>query len=147
MPQIVAGIQGILTRTGYEPGPADGIVGMGTRAAIMAYEHDHGLPVTGTPSEALLRHLEGKRDAIAPAGRYGRVQRHPGAEQVLRTLQQALATLGYFSGKIDGQAGEETTRAIREFEIDNGLVPTGRASAPLLARLSKTRARAAYSGR
>lgn len=148
MPQIVTGIQGILTRKGYEPGPSDGVVGLSTRAAIMAYEHDHGLPLTGTPSEPLLEYLQGRGEAIEPVGRYGgRAYRHPGAEQVLRTVQQALATLGYFSGKIDGQSGEATARAIREFEIDNGLVPTGRASAPLVSRLSKTRVRGASAGR
>ncbi len=147
MPQIVAGIQGVLARKGYEPGPTDGVVGLATRAAIMAYEHDHALPLTGTPSEPLLRHMQGRRDAVSPAGTHGgRMHRHPAAEQVLRTVQQALATLGYFSGRIDGQPGEATTRAIREFEIDNGLVPTGRVSAPLLARLSRTRGSGGAAG-
>lgn len=139
LPEIVKGIQAILGQKGYEPGTADGIVGLATRAAIMAYEHDHGLPISGEPTDALLRHVKGEAGAIAPGqGARQRAPRSPSAERVIRSVQQSLAQLGYFSAKIDGRSSEDTQRAIREFEMDAGLVPTGRVSAPLVTKLTRS---------
>jgi hypothetical protein len=42
-----------LASLGYDTGPADGILGPRTRAAIRAFEAREGLPVTGTISERL----------------------------------------------------------------------------------------------
>ena len=58
------------------------------------------------------------------------------AEQVIRAVQQRLAALGYRIGRVDGWLGEDTVKAIRDFEMDKGLVPKGRISAELVARLS-----------
>jgi peptidoglycan hydrolase-like protein with peptidoglycan-binding domain len=55
---------------------------------------------------------------------------------VIRTVQQRLAALGYRIGRADGWLGEDTVKAIRDFEMDKGLVPKGRISAELVARLS-----------
>ncbi|HEY7687272.1 MAG TPA: peptidoglycan-binding protein [Dongiaceae bacterium] len=43
---------------GYDPGPADGVAGPRTRAAIEQYQMDAGLPVDGRASAALLDHLQ-----------------------------------------------------------------------------------------
>src|SRR5262245_8943087 len=43
---------------GYDPGPADGVAGPRTRAAIEQYEMDAGLPMDGRASAALLDHLQ-----------------------------------------------------------------------------------------
>jgi peptidoglycan hydrolase-like protein with peptidoglycan-binding domain len=45
---------------------------------------------------------------------------------VIRTVQQRLAALGYRIGRVDGWLGEDTVKAIRDFEMDKGLVPKGR---------------------
>jgi peptidoglycan hydrolase-like protein with peptidoglycan-binding domain len=60
------------------------------------------------------------------------------AEQVIRAVQQRLAALGYRIARADGWLGEDTVKAIREFEMDKGLVPKGRISAELMARLGET---------
>ena len=52
-------------------------------------------------------------------------------------VQRFGVALGYQPGKIDGRVGDETERAIREFEMDHGLDPTGRVSAELFSRLAK----------
>lgn len=39
--------QRTLATAGYNPGPADGIIGPRTRAALRAFQRDSGLPVTG----------------------------------------------------------------------------------------------------
>ena len=43
---------------GYDPGPADGVAGPRTRAAIEQYQIDAQLPVDGRASAALLDHLQ-----------------------------------------------------------------------------------------
>ncbi len=48
-----ARIQRQLASLGYDTGPADGVLGPRTRAAIRAFEAREGLPVTGTISERL----------------------------------------------------------------------------------------------
>ena len=50
-------IQQLLAEGGYEPGPADGLAGRQTRAAIARYQRARGLPVTGAPSPVLLERL------------------------------------------------------------------------------------------
>lgn len=56
--ELSAAIQKGLNTLGYDPGPADGVMGGKTRAAIRDYQKDHGVSVDGQPSPGLLRHLE-----------------------------------------------------------------------------------------
>jgi peptidoglycan hydrolase-like protein with peptidoglycan-binding domain len=137
LPETIRAVQRELHMRGYGPLTADGVPGLLTRAAIMAFEHDAKAPLTGEATEALLKRLllgTGGGHAVEPgAGKARSAQ----AEIVIRTVQQSLAALGYQSGKIDGRIGDETERAIREFEMDHGLEPSGRISAPLFARLAR----------
>jgi hypothetical protein len=50
----------------------------------------------------------------------------------VRELQSALRGLGYYSGPLDGVAGPKTTRAIRAYQKQNGLLVDGRPSVALL---------------
>ena len=135
--EVVKGVQQALTDRGYEPGVVDGVVGLATRAAIMAYEHDHALPVTAEPTEQLLAHMK-KGAGPSPASRGVKAGRTPEAQQVVRSVQHSLAMLGYFAGPIDGVLGDDSVKAIREYEVDSGLVPTGRVSATLLQKIART---------
>jgi len=53
----IAEAQRLLARLGYQPGPADGIAGRGTLAAVRAYQGKAGLPVDGRIDQALLARL------------------------------------------------------------------------------------------
>lgn len=142
--ETIRAIQRELKLRGYGPIAGDGSMGIATRAAIMAFEHDQGLALSGEASEWLLRRIllggvegpgaTGNGSAGAGAGKVRSVQ----AEQVIRTVQQWLAGLGYQPGRADGRLGEDTVKAIRDFEMDRGLVPRGRVSAELVTRLSET---------
>lgn len=46
-----------LTARGYNPGPADGIIGANTRRAIRAFQQSLGLPADGYPTPTLLQQL------------------------------------------------------------------------------------------
>ncbi len=137
---IVRAIQRELHIRNYETGAADGTLNLLTQAAIMAYEHDHGLPLSGEASEDTLRRIllgvaSAKSASNGQANRLGR--RANTAEMVIRTVQQSLSGLGYNTGPINGKLTEETRRAIRDFEIDSRLPETGRVSGTLIGRLSK----------
>ena len=50
-------LQERLTKAGFDTGGADGVIGPKSIGAISGYERSQGLPVTGTPSQALLQRL------------------------------------------------------------------------------------------
>lgn len=135
---VTRAIQRELKERGYEVGAADGQPGLMTRAAIMAYEHDRNMMLTGEPTPQLLKQilLDVRPVAAAPRAPASQEQSMH-ATQVIRTVQQSLVTLGYLPGKVDGRMGDDTVRAIREFELDQGLHETGRVSGQLVARLSR----------
>jgi hypothetical protein len=54
---VVARVQDRLAREGYDPGPIDGALGGRTRDAIIDFQKDHDLPVTGRVDTPLLREL------------------------------------------------------------------------------------------
>jgi localization factor PodJL len=54
----ITDLQWQLAVHGYDPGPADGVVGPRTRSAIRRYQADADLAVDGEPSLALLDHLQ-----------------------------------------------------------------------------------------
>jgi localization factor PodJL len=45
---------------GYNPGPADGLMGSKTRNAIKAFQKDTNLPVDGQISDELMWHIDTK---------------------------------------------------------------------------------------
>lgn len=50
-------LQELLANKGYEPGPADGIIGANTRKAVRAFQQSQGQPADGYPSHQLLEQL------------------------------------------------------------------------------------------
>jgi uncharacterized protein len=62
---VLEGVQAKLAALGYDPGPADGVMGRRTRAAIRAFQADVGLPVDGQVSDRLVA-------ALSDAGANGR---------------------------------------------------------------------------
>ena len=56
----VSRVQAVLTRLGYNSGPADGVMGTRTKTAIEAYQRDHGLLVDGRPTVQLAQHIDNK---------------------------------------------------------------------------------------
>jgi hypothetical protein len=54
---------------------------------------------------------------------------------IARQVQRLLSNLGYRPGPIDGRPGTLTHDAIRQFQKDHGLAPTGSISSGLIATL------------
>lgn len=135
--QLTRDVQSALEARGYETGGNDGVLGPVTQAAILAYETDHGLALTAEPSENLLKAILSGDSAAVPGPGQGTIVPGPRAEQLIRNVQQALAKLGYGTGKADGRLGEATIGTIRQFEKQQGMPDTGRISGELLVRLTR----------
>lgn len=56
--EAVRALQQRLNELGYSAGPADGLMGRDTRAAILAFQQDRGLAATGVADQELLLELE-----------------------------------------------------------------------------------------
>lgn len=138
---LVREVQAALAARGYQPGAADGSAGPVTRAAILAFEHDHGLAATAEASEALLAALRAPGRPVAGGARWE--QPTEAAGSLVRAVQQQLIASGYLRGQPSGVPDAPTVTAIRAFETAHQLTPTGRISAPLVARLQQNRARVA----
>lgn len=126
-------IQTGLARQGYRPGEATGLASLPTRAAILAYEYDHALPLTADASQELLQSLI---FGLPRAPGKGSLTAGPAAREVVQTVQKALNQLGFATGQADGVLGPRTQRAIIAFERDRGLDVTGRISGRLIEALA-----------
>jgi len=60
--------------------------------------------------------------------------------EAVRNVQAALKRLGYFEGKTDGDFGEYTENAVKEFQLQNKLTPDGVVGPTTLARLGSSAA-------
>ena len=131
--EVTRAVQRELQIRGYETGARDGVAGVMTRGAIMAYEHDHGLALTARPSQELLKAI-----VLGEAGKGKGVKAETAeAQDVIRSVQRSLAKLRYKPGPANGRLTPETARAIRDFEGDQALPETGRVSGPLISRLAR----------
>lgn len=139
-------IQSALASKGLYLGAIDGVYGTLSQSAITAYQKAEGLAVTGEPSADLLEHLKASKAAEPQAAAGPRTQ-PPGmlpevAESVAdgerlryKRVQAALNNIGYGPVAVDGDVNDETTSAIRRFELDNGLPISGVAGDAVIDRL------------
>jgi peptidoglycan hydrolase-like protein with peptidoglycan-binding domain len=132
----VRAIQRELKKRGFTAVPVDGSLRPVTRAAIMAFEHDSGLPLTGEANEDQLKRLLMGAAAVPAVGKAGEV-RSPHAEVIIKLVQRHLGERGYRPGATDGRLGASTVAAIRQFEADQGMRTAGRISSEVLSRLQE----------
>lgn len=135
--ETVRAIQRELTALGYAPGTADGVPGLMTRAAVMAFEFDSGLEISGRANPDLLKAIllgvpkrgSGKPPVLTSSGDDVVIK------DVVGRIEHILVQLGYLRGPADGIFDNATSKAILLFESDQGLAKTGRVSGRLVARL------------
>jgi peptidoglycan hydrolase-like protein with peptidoglycan-binding domain len=140
---IVADIQRELARRNFYDGPADGISGPKTDAAIHDFIQAAGLKVAAEPTEDLLRALArspvkaSARGAGAAQARVDPIAEliEPSSKRVL-AVQRALAEAGYAQIKPTGVFGPDTRVAIEKFERERKLPITGQISDRLMRELA-----------
>ncbi|QTL04536.1 peptidoglycan-binding protein [Aquabacter sp. L1I39] len=137
---LIADIQRELARRGFYDGPADGLTGPRTEAAIRGFEQAARLKATGEPSDALLAQI--RRSPLTASAvvsdATGSVRPPadvPGSNRIL-AVQKTLAKLGYGPIKMDGKPGTETRLAIQRFERDRNLPASGEITDRLVRELS-----------
>jgi len=160
--ELVRKIQVGLAARGLYDGPADGLTGPRTEAAILFFEQTEGMEETGEAREAILERLSAV--AAAPAQSDANLQtastsrtpddeiaaliaadeavpavaipaEKPPSPALVMKIQKALAGMAYANVEIDGIPGEETRAAIRAFEKSYRLPVTGEPTQRVLDKL------------
>jgi peptidoglycan hydrolase-like protein with peptidoglycan-binding domain len=143
---IVRAVQRELAARGYDVGQVDGALSDKTRAAISAFQSKEGLPVTGIPSDDLLRQIL-LGDSVASAAATGSVAAtdsiaaKAAESATTKRVQKILADLGYAPGPIDGAWGANTASAISAFQRDRNIAQTGQITPQLLNELGRVTGR------
>jgi peptidoglycan hydrolase-like protein with peptidoglycan-binding domain len=157
----VANVQQRLQDLGYlqEKRP-DGRYGPGTRAALEHFQRDHGLNPTGLMDEATGRALGlgGTQEATQPQPQTGQTRpdtattgntstdlRRGSRGAEVERLQDSLVALGYMTAaqKATGPGifGQRTEHALKAFQRNNGLQPSGVLDAETYRKLHSASAR------
>ena len=129
--RLLVAIKRELKARRYFAGQLNAELDLATRAAIFAYETDHGLALTAAPSDALLKAI--LLGAVSGAPQFE--QPSEAAQDLVRKVQNALARLGYGGEDISGVVDAETAKAVRAFQRARGLRQNGRISARLIRHL------------
>jgi peptidoglycan hydrolase-like protein with peptidoglycan-binding domain len=122
--QLVAAIQRELEAKGYAPGNETGELTLATRAAVLAFETDTGRPLTGAPSQAILKDLLFGTTLVVKG--LGAPKVTGEGTELVREIETRLRQAGFDPGAVDGNLDASTTRAIERFEAAEGLKQTGR---------------------
>ena len=124
-------LQQSLYGAGYYDGEIDGVYGPATVDAVQALQEAHGLPSTGTVDKATAAALQA--DLAAKGGAI--VQ-----ETVASTaaVQQTLAIAGFWDGPVDGEWTPELTEALKDFQTELGVEPTGTVDAATVAAMERS---------
>lgn len=130
-------VQKYLIAKNFLTGEADGIFGEETEAALKKFQSEHGLLVDGVCGEETLKLLKTSENV---AGTKNYWQLGDSGDKVSE-LQNILIELGYLTGEADGDFGEATESALKEFQSANGLTADGICGAETLARLENTSAK------
>ena len=129
-PRLHVALQRELARRGYSSQLR--VRPNGLRLAILAYEFDNGLPLTGDPTDALLKRVlfDGNQ---GPRGSF--TDRAELNTKLVMEAQRMLAGLGFFRGTFSGRIDVWTANAIRDFERHRGIPLTGRLTDQTLLEL------------
>lgn len=107
----------------------DGVAGLQTQLALYS---SRAVPATGAAPTATP--VPGAY--TIPVEEVANVLRIGNSGDTVRALQQRLAALGYYTGKIDGSFGTATAQAVTAFQKANKLTADGVAGPKTLSKLS-----------
>jgi len=123
-------LQQSLALAGYYSATVDGVYGPATVEAVEALQKAHDLPVTGAMDKATSAALESE---LADLG-------GDAAEQSTATaaaVQQTLSLAGFWTGPIDGEWTPALTEALKAFQTELGVKPSGEVDAATVAALER----------
>jgi peptidoglycan hydrolase-like protein with peptidoglycan-binding domain len=129
-------VQQALSDAGYYHGAVDGVYGPETVQAVEDLQKANGLPVTGAVDKATAAALQA--ELVAKGG--------VAAQQALATtaaVQQTLKLAGFWDGPVDGAWTPALTDAVKKFQTQLGVKPTGTVDTATVQALEKAIAEAA----
>ena len=145
----IAVIQQALTELDLYYTDITGRFGQRTERAVRLFQKKVGLPQTGVADERTLELLYLRTNVDAPAVvqgsgtsassgviTAGQTLREGSSGAAVRTLQERLKELDYYSGNVTGHYGSLTKEAVRRYQRANGLTADGIAGPRTLASLS-----------
>ncbi len=132
--EVIRAIQRELAYRSYLVNRRDGKLDTSTRLAILNYQYDAGMTLTGRPSESVLKNiLFGPFQAASESRRIARLE----ADRALvARVQRILSQLGFGNLPESGRVGAETRQSLREFAAFRDLPEDGRLSPRLLLELA-----------
>jgi N-acetylmuramoyl-L-alanine amidase len=119
--------------------------GESTERAVRAFQQDRGLLVDGLVGEETWEELVEAGYALGDRVLYLRSPHFRGDD--VRALQSRLNVLGFDPGREDGILGEQTSRAVQEFQRNVGLRPDGIVGGTTLEAVARLRPSMAGPGR
>ena len=150
----VTALQQKLKNLGYYTGTVDGDYGDGTVKAVKAFQSRNGLTADGVAGEATLKLIDSgnAKKAATPSPKptatptpTSSALRVGSTGSKVKSMQQRLKALGYYTGSVDGEFGEGTRKALVAFQKANGLTADGVAGTATLKKLHSSNAKSAVS--
>ena len=147
-------LQQKLKNLGYYTGTVDGDYGDGTVKAVKAFQSRNGLTADGVAGEATLKLIDSgnAKKAATPSPKptatptpTSSALRVGSTGSKVKSMQQRLKALGYYTGSVDGTFGEGTRKALVAFQKANGLTADGVAGTATLNKLHSSSAKSAVS--
>ncbi len=119
-------MQNRLIALGYLSGTADKTFAETTEAAVIAFQKRNSIYADGIAGPTTLAKLysSSAKKASSVAANLGSLKKGMSGGGV-SALQDQLKSLGYYSGKVDGDFGDGTESAVIAFQMANGLTPDG----------------------
>ncbi|GAA4609900.1 murein L,D-transpeptidase YcbB/YkuD [Actinoplanes octamycinicus] len=123
-------VQKSLAQAGYYAKEIDGVYGPATVAAVETLQKAHDLPVTGTVDKATDAALQADLRARGGAAA-------DDAIAATAAVQQTLKLAGFWTGPVDGAWTDELTTALKSFQSELGVEPTGTVDAATIAAVEQ----------
>ena len=131
--QLIGNIQRELSRKGFYDGPADGIWGAKTDAAVRDFVQTAGLKINPEANDGLLRAIvafnpKPPNAPAAPNPPSDPIAKLIAPSKKVMAVQRALADFGYGQIKPTGVLDPDTRAAVEKFERDRRMPVTGQIS-------------------
>ncbi len=143
-------LQQDLNKLGYYSGTISGHFGSKTEAAVMSFQRANGLSADGIAGSKTLAKIatalgssssgsssnSSSSNSSSSSASSSSLLKQGTKSEAVRTLQQNLKTLGYYTGSVTGNFGPLTKEAVYSFQKANGLSADGIAGEKTLAAVS-----------
>lgn len=140
-PGSVQVVQDRLRQQGLYTGRVDGVWGGDSQAALTQFQQTHELQVTGQMNQATAALLGLDPAQLLAATAQPAAPPPPPPQGValsrnaVRTLQERLQQLGYYTAAIDGEWGPAAIDALRRYQEASGIQVTGRINSQTVTAL------------